>query len=130
MTNKTKTLFLDGTKRLGHVRMTDVLVRELTTLAKELNMSRSSLMRRALEGMVCYMHDAKTCNRPTMFGKKPSLTVWLIEREDVHVMNDEVKNLNSQIEQSKTPDEKLNLLSSQNVVIANMINLLHKNTMT
>jgi hypothetical protein len=31
---------------------------------------------------------------------------------------------------TKTPDEKLNLLAKQNLVTANMINLLHKTTMT
>jgi len=130
MTKKTKTLFLDEEKRLGHVRMTEELVRDLTELAADCKMSRSSLMRRTLEGMICYMQDAQAFKKPTMFGKRPSLTIWLTEREDVHVMTEEVEELDSQIGRSKNIDEKLKLLSSQNRVMANMINLLHKNTMT
>ena len=43
-------------------------------------------------------------------------------------LNDQ--EINSQIGRSKNVDEKLKLLSLQNLTIANMINLLHKTTMT
>ena len=130
MTKKTKILFLDEDKRIGHVRMTEELVKDLTELAADLKMSRSSLMRRALESLVLYCEDAVAFKKPTMFGKKPSLQTWLMEREDVHTMSGRVEELAKQIEIAKTPDEKLKLLSLQNLTIANMINLLHKTTMT
>ena len=38
--------------------------------------------------------------------------------------------MKEQINIAKTSDEKLQLVSAQNVAIAEMINLLHKNTMT
>jgi ribosomal protein L10 len=130
MTKKTKILFLDEDKRIGHVRMTEELVKDLTELAADLKMSRSSLMRRALESLVLYCEDAVAFKKPTMFGKKPSLQTWLMEREDVHIMTEKVEELAQQMDTAKTPDEKLMLLSKQNLITSHMINLLHKTTMT
>ena len=53
-----------------------------------------------------------------------------MEREDVHIMTEKVKELAKQMDIAKTPDEKLILLSKQNLITTHMINLLHKTTMT
>ena len=123
-------IFLDENKRLGHMYIAEELLKELKSLAESLNMTRTGLMRRALEALVLYYQDARSFKKPTMFGKKPSLQTWLMEREDVHLMTEKVEELAKQIVMAKNPDEKLKLLSSQNFIIANMINLLHKTTMT
>ena len=123
-------IFLDENKRLGHMYIAEELLKELKSLAESLNMTRTGLMRRALEALVLYYQDARSFKKPTLFGKKPSLQTWLMEREDVHLMTEKVEELAKQIVMAKNPDEKLKLLSSQNFIIANMINLLHKTTMT
>ncbi len=130
MTKKTKSIFLDDLKQLGHIRISEELLKEIDAIAKNCNMSRSSLMRRTLEGMVHYMNDAQAFNKPNMFGQKPSLTVWLYEREQLHDMGEQVTNLHNKIVQTKLVEEKLDLITEQNLNIANMINLLHKNIST
>ena len=123
-------IFLDENKRLGHMYIAEELLKELKLLAESLNMTRTVLMRRALEALVLYYQDARSFKKPTMFGKKPSLQTWLMEREDVHIMTEKVKELAKQMDIAKTPDEKLILLSKQNLITTHMINLLHKTTMT
>ena len=123
-------IFLDETKRVGHLYIARELLVLLKELAVSLNMTRTGLMRRALEALVLYYQDARAFKKPTMFGKRPSLQTWLREREDVHIMTEKVEELTEQIVMAKTPDEKLILLSKQNLITANMINLLHKTTMT
>ena len=123
-------IFLDETKRLGHMYIAEELLKELKSLAESLNMTRTGLMRRSLEALVLYYQDARSFKKPTLFGKKPSLQTWLMEREDVHLMTEKVEELAQQIGIAKTPDEKLILLSKQNLITAHMINLLHKTTMT
>jgi len=123
-------IFLDETKRLGHIYIAEELLKELKLLAESLNMTRTGLMRRALEALVLYYQDARSFKKPTMFGKRPSLQTWLMEREDVHIMTKKVEELAKQMDIAKTPDEKLILLSKQNLIITHMINLLHKTTMT
>ena len=123
-------IFLDETKRLGHMYIAEELLKELKLLAESLNMTRTGLMRRALEALVLYYQDARSFKKPTLFGKKPSLQTWLMEREDVHLMTEKVEELAQQIGIAKTLDEKLMLLSKQNLITTHMINLLHKTTMT
>ena len=123
-------IFLDENKRLGHMYIAEELLKELKLLAESLNMTRTGLMRRALEALVLYYQDARSFKKPTMFGKRPSLQTWLMEREDVHLMTKKVEELAKQMDIAKTPDEKLILLSKQNLITTHMINLLHKTTMT
>ena len=123
-------IFLDETKRLGHMYIAEELLKELKLLAESLNMTRTGLMRRALEALVLYYQDARSFKKPTLFGKKPSLQTWLMEREDVHIMTEKVEELAKQMDIAKTPDEKIQLVAAQNNTIAKMINLLHKTTMT
>jgi hypothetical protein len=123
-------IFLDESKRLGHMYIAEELLKELKLLAESLNMTRTGLMRRALEALVLYYQDARSFKKPTLFGKKPSLQTWLMEREDVHIMTEKVEELAQQMDIAKTPDEKLMLLSKQNLITSHMINLLHKTTMT
>ena len=123
-------IFLDENKRLGHMYIAEELLKELKLLAESLNMTRTGLMRRALEALVLYYQDARSFKKPTLFGKKPSLQTWLMEREDVHLMTEKVEELAKQMDIAKTPDEKLILLSKQNLITSHMINLLHKTTMT
>ena len=123
-------IFLDDSKRLGHMYIAEELLKELKSLAESLNMTRTGLMRRALEALVLYYQDAISFKKPTMFGKKPSLQTWLMEREDVHIMTEKVEELAKLMDIAETPDEKLILLSKQNLITTHMINLLHKTTMT
>ena len=48
----------------------------------------------------------------------------------MHDMTEQVTNLIKQIVQAKTVEEKLNFITEQNLNVANMINLLHKNIST
>ena len=130
MSKKTKSIYLDDLKQIGHIRIAEELLKEIDEIAASCNMSRSKLMRRTLEGMVHYMNDAQSFNKPNFFGQRPSLTVWLDEREQMHDMTEQVTNLHKQIVQAKTVEEKLNFITEQNLKVANMINLLHKNIST
>ena len=123
-------VYLDEDKKLGHYRASEELISELAELAKEIGMSRSGLTRRALESFVQYMNDARALKKITMFIKKPTVETWLNERNNIREMTVEVQQYSEQINTAKTPDEKIQLVSAQNVVIAEMINLLHKTTMT
>ena len=123
-------VYLDEDKKLGHYRASEELISELAELAKEIGMSRSGLTRRALESFVQYMNDARALKKLTMFGKKPTVETWLNERNNMRVMTTEVQKYSEKIAIAKTPDEKIQLVSAQNVAIAEMINLLHKTTMT
>ena len=127
---KGRMVYLDEDKKLGHYRASEELISELAELAKEIGMSRSGLTRRALESFVQYMNDARALKKLTMFNKKPTVETWLNERNNMREMTVEVKQYSEKIAIVKTPDEKLQLVSAQNVTIARMINLLHKNTMT
>ena len=123
-------VYLDEDKKLGHYRASEELISELAELAKEIGMSRSGLTRRALESFVQYMNDARMLKKITMFNKKPTVETWLNERNNIREMSDEVQRYFEQINIAKTPDEKIELVAAQNNTIAQMINLLHKTTMT
>ena len=123
-------VYLDEDKKIGHYRASEELISELAELAKEMGMSRSGLTRRALESFIQYMNDARMLKKITMFNKKATVETWLNERNDLREMVDEVSRYANQIQSVNTPDEKIQLLAAQNVALARMINLLHKNTMT
>ena len=127
---KGRMVYLDEDKKIGHYRASEELISELAELAKEMGMSRSGLTRRALESFVQYMNDARMLKKLTMFNKKPTVETWLNERNNIREMTVEVQQYAKSISTVKTSDEKIQLVSAQNVVIANMINLLHKTTMT
>jgi len=127
---KGRMVYLDEDKKIGHYRASEELISELAELAKEIGMSRSGLTRRALESFVQYMNDARMLKKLTMFNKKPTVETWLNERNNIREMTVEVQQYAKSISTVKTSDEKIQLVSAQNVVIANMINLLHKTTMT
>ena len=127
---KGRMVYLDEDKKLGHYRASEELISELAELAKEIGMSRSGLTRRALESFVQYMNDARMLKKLTMFNTKPTVETWLNERNNMREMTTEVQQYSEKIAIAKTPDEKLQLVSAQNVRIAEMINLLHKTTMT
>ena len=127
---KGRMVYLDEDKKLGHYRASEELISELAELAKEIGMSRSGLTRRALESFVQYMNDARALKKLTMFNKKPTVETWLNERNNMGEMTVEIQQYFEQISVAKTPDEKIQLVSAQNVTIARMLNLLHKNTMT
>ena len=123
-------IYLDEDKKIGHYRASEELISELAELAKEIGMSRSGLTRRALESFVQYMNDARALKKITMFNKKPTVETWLNERNNIREMTIEVQQYFEQINIVKTPDEKIQLVAAQNNIIARMINLLHKTTMT
>ena len=127
---KGRMVYLDEDKKLGHYRASEELISELAELAKEIGMSRSGLTRRALESFVQYMNDARMLKKLTMFNTKPTVETWLNERNNIREMTTEVQQYFEQINIAKTPDEKIQLVAAQNNIIARMINLLHKTTMT
>ena len=127
---KGRMVYLDEDKKIGHYRASEELISELAELAKEMSMSRSGLTRRALEAFVQYMNDARAFKQLTMFGKKPTVETWLSERNDLQKMLLRVKEYSNKIQMVNTPDEKITILAAQNGLLADMINLLHKNTMT
>ena len=130
MMAKGRMVYLDEDKKLGHYRASEELISELAELAKEMGMSRSGLTCRALESFVQYMNDARMLKKIPMFNKKPTVETWLNERNNMGEMTVEIQQYFEQISVAKTPDEKIQLVSAQNVTIARMLNLLHKNTMT
>ena len=127
---KDKTIFLDENKSIGHVRVTQELCDDLDELAKDRGMSRSALMRRTLEAFVLYMYDAKSFKRFNFFNKKPSMNVWLNERNDIHEMNAQIEKYAELIQSAKTPNEQIQMVAAQINIIAKMINLLHRTVMT
>jgi len=127
---KGRMVYLDEDKKLGHYRASEELISELAELAKEMDMSRSGLTRRALESFIQYMNDARALKKLTMFNKKPTVETWLNERNNMGEMTVEIQQYFEQISVAKTSDEKIQLVAAQNNTIARMINLLHKTTMT
>ena len=127
---KGKSIFLDDDTSLGHMMAPPELLKFMDKIAAKLNMSRSGLNRRVMEAFCLYMDEAKTFGKKTFFNTTPTVESWLDERNHISKMSEEVTQLAEQLNSSKTPDEKLSIVSRQNTVLAHMINLMHKSLMT
>ena len=127
---KGKSIYLDDDTSLGHMMVPEELLKFMDKIAAKLNMSRSGLNRRVMEAFCLYMDEAKTFGKKTFFNTTPTVESWLDERNHISKMSEEVTQLAEQLNSSKTPDEKLSIVSRQNTVLAHMINLMHKSLMT
>ncbi len=130
MTTNMRAIFFDETRQIGKMYLPKELIEEIEKIAKSNKMSRSGLSRRLFEAFVMYDQDAKALGLKRLFGRKPSVTNWLEERNDLDSMSKQIMNIVEEIKNAKTPDEKITLIATQNAVMACMINLLHKTTMT
>ena len=127
---KGRLVFLDEQKKLGHMRCSSDLLKELDDIAKELKTTRSSLMRRVLEAFSLYQNDAQAMKQAGMYDVQPTVETWLTERNLIREISQTVQQKTQQLLTVKTPDEKLQIVAEQNRLIADMINLLHKTTKT
>ena len=127
---KGKSIYLDDDTSLGHMMVPEELLKFMDKTAAKLNMSRSAMVRRVMEAFCLYTEEAKTFGKKTFFGRTPTVETWLDERNDLHQMREQVESLIEKLKTAKTPDEKIAILSTQSAVMAHMINLLHKSTLT
>ena len=127
---KGKSIFLEDESSLGHMLAPPELLKFMDKIAKKLGMSRSAMNRRVLEAFCLYMEEARTFGKKTFFNRPRTVETWLDERNDLHKMTEQVDRMVQQLQTVKTPDDKISILSSQVAVMAHMINLLHKSTLT
>ena len=123
-------IFLDETKRLGHMYIAEELLKELKSLAESLNMTRTGLMRRSLEAFSLYQNDAQAMKKAGMYDVQPTVETWLTERNLIREMSQTVQQKTQQLLRVKTSDDKLQIVAEQNRLLADMINILHKTTKT
>ncbi len=111
---------------IGHAKMANQTNNALTRIAPELKISKSMLIRKCLESFVKYHDEAKAIGGQRFFEAEPAFENWINERNEIRQL------LNQMIEQnkimnnnSKSPESQL--ISQQNLMLAKMINLTHKN---
>ena len=112
--------------RIGHATMAHQTNNALTRIAPELKISKSMLIRKCLESFVKYHDEAKAIGGERFFKAESAFENWINERNEIRQL------LNQMIEQnkimnnnSKSPESKM--ISQQNLILASMINLTHKN---
>ena len=94
-------------------------------IAKELKVSRSEVIRNALESFCRYQEDARNFGKNTFFTTKKTYDMWIQERNDIDQIFVDIQKLNQTInENSKSPEVKF--LSQQVLLLAKMINVTHK----
>ncbi len=112
--------------RAGKIRMTHEVNNIITKQAKELKTSKSALVRLILESYVKFYEESRAIGGPKFFEPEKMVEDWINERSDMVSWLNNIKAKNIIIQdESKSPEVKM--LSMQNVVLANMINLIHKN---
>jgi len=125
-----KVLFVDDRldadgKRQGITKVQNETITSLEKIAKELKVSRSEVIRNALESFCRYQEDARNFGKNTFFTTKKTYDMWIQERNDIDQIFVDIQKLNQTINKnSKSPEVKF--LSQQVLLLAKMINVTHK----
>lgn len=112
--------------RIGHATMAHQTNNALSRIAPELKISKSGLIRKILESFIKYHDEAKAIGGDKFFQAEIPLEGWINERRDVAIL---LKNMISKdlLMQENTKNPEVLMLSQQLTILANMINLTHKN---
>jgi hypothetical protein len=117
----------DGKKhRIGHAKMAHQTNNALARIAPELKISKSMLIRKCLESFVKYHDEAKAIGGERFFQAESSFEGWISERNEITQLLNQMVEQNTMMQNnSKSPESQL--ISQQNLMLAKMINLTHKN---
>lgn len=119
----------DGKKvRLGHAKLCHQMDNSLKRISKILRVSKSLLIRKILESYIKFFDESKAIGGKTHFDITKTMEAWIAERYDMSECQKEINQMNKMIqENSKSPE--VQFLSKQLVVMAKMMNLVHKNNL-
>ena len=84
------------------------------------------LIRRVLESFVKYHDEAKAIGGQRFFEAEPAFETWLNQRNDItQLLNKMVEG--TEFLNKNSTNQEVKALSQQNLMLAKMINLTHKN---
>lgn len=111
--------------RLGHAKIAHQTNNALNRIAPELKISKSMLTRSILESFVKFYDEAKAVGGERFFEPQLAFDAWLQERYRMTQLLQTMTQQNKLMsDNSKSPEIKV--LSQQNALLAQMINLTHK----
>lgn len=117
----------DGKKhRIGHAKMANQTNNALTRIAPELKISKSMLIRKCLESFVKYHDEAKAIGGQRFFEAEPAFENWISSRNDISQLLNKMVEGTEFLNKNSTNNE-VKALAQQNLMLAKMINLTHKN---
>ena len=117
----------DGKKhRIGHAKMANQTNNALTRIAPELKISKSMLIRKCLESFVKYHDEAKAIGCQRFFEAEPAFENWISSRNDITQLLNKMVEGTEFLNKNSTNNE-VKALAQQNLMLAKMINLTHKN---
>ena len=117
----------DGKKhRIGHAKMAHQTNNALTRIAPELKISKSMLIRKCLESFVKYHDEAKAIGGQRFFEAEPAFENWISSRNDITQLLNKMVEGTEFLNKNSTNNE-VKALAQQNLMLAKMINLTHKN---
>ena len=117
----------DGKKhRIGHATMANQTNNALTRIAPELKISKSMLIRKCLESFVKYHDEAKAIGGQRFFEAEPAFENWISSRNDISQLLNKMVEGTEFLNKNSTNNE-VKALAQQNLMLAKMINLTHKN---
>ena len=117
----------DGKKhRIGHAKMAHQTNNALTRIAPELKISKSMLIRKCLESFVKYHDEAKAIGGQRFFEAEPAFENWISSRNDISQLLNKMVEGTEFLNKNSTNNE-VKALAQQNLMLAKMINLTHKN---
>ena len=117
----------DGKKhRIGHAKMANQTNNALTRIAPELKISKSMLIRKCLESFVKYHDEAKAIGGQRFFESEPAFENWISSRNDITQLLNKMVEGTEFLNKNSTNNE-VKALAQQNLMLAKMINLTHKN---
>ena len=117
----------DGKKhRIGHAKMANQTNNALTRIAPELKISKSMLIRKCLESFVKYHDEAKAIGGQRFFEAEPAFENWISSRNDITQLLNKMVEGTEFLNKNSTNNE-VKALAQQNLMLAKMINLTHKN---
>jgi len=117
----------DGKKhRIGHAKMANQTNNALTRIAPEMKISKSMLIRKCLEAFVKYHDEAKAIGGQRFFEAEPAFENWISSRNDISQLLNKMVEGTEFLNKNSTNNE-VKALAQQNLMLAKMINLTHKN---
>ena len=117
----------DGKKhRIGHAKMANQTNNALARIAPELKISKSMLIRKCLESFVKYHDEAKAIGGQRFFEAEPAFENWISSRNDISQLLNKMVEGTEFLNKNSTNNE-VKALAQQNLMLAKMINLTHKN---
>ena len=113
-------------QRIGHATMAHQTNNALTRIAPELKISKSMLIRRVLESFVKYHDEAQAIGGQRFFEAEPAFETWISSRNDVTQLLNKMVEGTEFLNKNASNDE-VKALAQQNLILAKMVNLTHKN---